>query len=1521
MRRFVLTWDRLTTQQSLKLLPRVTNQEDLDCSASNNPEDNRNRDELRSLPSSSHVSNEPMKGTQTPGDVCKVYFTEDTPAILSKAGSNSNLSVLSIDSAPAPPPHDIHDAHDTSDSSNLSDAGDLLEECIQKGIAKVVKNKGPSSEVSSINPYRDDVYRSLPPYLRSSTETVRMSHEFARTVHESASCSSGSPPPPLPPKVTQLAAPPRPPALDDGRKYESRLPVKAAGNGRERPRAAGTAELGRNDSLSSLSLDSFGSTDREIFEETVQAGLSSVNPRARSCLDDSRLRAHSAEGGVRRDPAAPRASRPRRRRPAARSAHASPRPERSSSLSSLSNESFGSTDREVFERSVRLGMARAPRRRGRSDDRLEARRRRGGAASSGPAPAPGGALARMGAARALLEEVIARGARGARRPTPKNVSPPPAARAPAGGPAPRPRATRGCEGGARGSNECLAQRSANTTLDSEPDQPDRPDDLDRSNESYADVLDGSWSDGDSPRDVGDGGTLTRHSKKNKLEWTDIKCTDVKPLEELPATIEDMSKRSTDTWNDNTCPDDVTFPTISGSVHMVSSIRSEVADHNLTLPDLLEKSEAPTMSFSRPDLTNKLEVDRDIPQSPLVMMMDSKLEAERLMLDSVPEPSFTSLVDDGEQKFDSIISAAIEKEAARLAAQLKSSSYGMEASVTSLTSLDLDNVKPPSNLGSLLSLSASGHWDETSQVSKKSQKSRKKSLPVALMVKRALSNSMNQGSSEHLDSNPVSFLDNVKPPSEMDNIDMESSMISVSSIVSEVAEVKERVPIVFDFKQPVQDFPLCSTFTNVFHDLDKVNPPSLFDEIAESTIEVEPTTAQQVYDDCTSTLNVVTDIPSGSENCTPIPSDISSVESTPKRQRDPKYLTPKEKRHVSKDRYQTYTITDTVAESDVVLEVEEEFVTWTKSESDRSDEYVTATSEVKSRRKLSAKQRRLEDRARYQTQTVDIHTILPPEPQQKVVDPHLESLKQRLAAKKTMKQKRLEDAERFRTRTLSEDIPPSPTFVTKDANFENVETTTGYDSLSSNELNHQQISDDRQDDDVFSRETDSGHNEDDFELNSTQMQTYTKSFRNYLPVIESPAAVDMCVVYNLKNIEMTASYKRTVQMQCDKNQNPSSSDFASYEGDSNSEDKAQSESDPETPRPKPKIIKPARRDESLDSNESLDKENDTPKAIRGRKKALYVSPYRRNASAAPKKAAATPTKPIPKSAPPKPTNPVKAHTSAKTPKPSVPKASSANTSPKKSLPKSPTKLQQKPICIPPVATKPLPLERQGTFTKEESSVPAKDLPVPVPDKKTTTPRSTKGPTPNKNNTSPSRLPQFNRTRPPPAKANQPKPSTSRVTKKPEPMMKNSPSNHSLQSNESGKTITIASRSSRQGSTSSVNSIQSSKTNSKDIESKIASLWKKVEQAKKLPAKAEKKVWIEADKTEPPKLIRSSTFEGQPKAQVSSAPKQKSAIGIRVSQIPSLRPKSTPSKAAGPVNSAKKTNTRIFTRKPAGGQITS
>ncbi|CAH2085881.1 unnamed protein product [Euphydryas editha] len=1529
------------------------------------------------------------------------------------------------DSKPTNSVSDIDQGAGTHSSDSDASDRDLLNECIQKGIAQVVKKKGPPSEVSSVNhyPLRDDVYRSLPPYLRSSTETVMMSHDFGRTVRD---CPRRSPPP-LPPKERRPPAPPpappRPPPPEDGvtgRRHESRQLEKTQ---RDKPKLPATQNLARNDSLSSLSLDSFGSTDREIFEETVKAGLSSVNPRALYALESDKVKAHSVErkpesikhsrhhksldrsdkishrGTKVRDPEFEKnlasgaynvkspikvkkldqdfaninitrwpysyhgessANHNSRFRGNSRFYDDGPpslpariddqrRLDRSNSLSSLSNDSFGSTDKEVFERSVRMGMSKPqPKKREesklrvRSDDRLEVReshRRR----RKDTKPHQGALDKMVGEEyskdRAILEEVIARGAgeikgetKGGEASQSKNVPAPSAVLAAADARAGTARGSTGSDDSAidtidvtidnvditidtadpldrsnelptvdsgnttldsdcndmEHSNECLAPKSGNTTVESERDE------LNRSNESYADVLDvldTTWSDDERPRGPdGDAGTLTRRSR--------------------PRPPDDTSRRSADTWNENTCPDDVSFPTVSGSVPLDSSLRSE-------LPDLLEKSDIPIL-FSRPDLTDKLDGD-------LGAGDDGKPD-DKILIENIPEPSFTSLVDDGEAKFDSIISSAIEQEAARLAAQLKNSQYALENSMTSLTSIDLDNVKPPSNLGSLLSLSASGHFDDTSaQISKKSQKSRKKSLPVALMVKRALSNSAHQGSSEHLDSIPLSFLDNVKPPSEMEHLDMDGSMISVSSIVSEVAETRDnKTPIVFDFKQPVQDFPLCTTFTHVFHDLDKVNPPSLFDEIAESTLEVEPTTAQEVYDDCVSnTLNVITDLPSGSENCTPLPSDISSVESTPKRQRDSKYLTPKEKRNAAKYRYQTYTITDTVSENDLVLKVEsEEFVTWTKSESDRSDDYVTATSEPKSKKRVSAKQRRQEDRARYQTQTVDIHNILsssqetPQSTDQP--NPQIESLKQRLAAKKSIKQRRIEDAERFRTRTLSEDIPPSPTFVTKDANFENVETTTGYDSLSSTELNHQQLLDDRQSDDVF-RDADSGHNEDDFELNSTQLKTYTQSFRNYLPVIESPAAVDMCVVNNLKNIEMTASYRRTLQN--DKNQNPSSSDFASYEGDSNS---VHSESDSETPstRPKPKIIKPERRDGSLDSNDSGEKDHEAPKAVRGRKKAMYVSPYRRNAPS-PKKTVTPPVKTSPKITltAKAPASAVKAQTSAKTSIRPSPVAKPSTTSPKKSiLNKSPSKIAQKPITIPPVASKPLPLVRQGTFTKEESSVPAKDL--PVPDKKATGSHAGTAASPTKQiaNTSPSRLPQFNRARSSATKTTkqQPKQSTS-AKRSSEPIMKNSPSNHSLQSNDSGKTIVLA-RGSRQGSTSSVNSVTSTKT--KDVESRIANLWKKVEQTKKLPAKSDKKVWIESDKTETPKLIRSSTFEGQPKQnQVSTATKQKSAIGIRVSQIPSLRPKSTPSKTTSQTNVNKKpTATRSFLRK-GGGQITS
>lgn len=69
------------------------------------------------------------------GDTVRTYCTEDTPAILSHAGSNSDLSAISI-------PHDASVKKDylSDDSSNLSgDNDNILAECIQSAMPKPKK--------------------------------------------------------------------------------------------------------------------------------------------------------------------------------------------------------------------------------------------------------------------------------------------------------------------------------------------------------------------------------------------------------------------------------------------------------------------------------------------------------------------------------------------------------------------------------------------------------------------------------------------------------------------------------------------------------------------------------------------------------------------------------------------------------------------------------------------------------------------------------------------------------------------------------------------------------------------------------------------------------------------------------------------------------------------------------------------------------------------------------------------------------------------------------------------------------------------------------------------------------------------------------------------------------------------------------------------------------------------------------------------------------------------------------------
>lgn len=1066
--------------------------------------------------------------------------------------------------------------------------------------------------------------------------------------------------------------------------------------------------------------------------------------------------------------------------------------------------------------------------------------------------------------------------------------------------------------------------------------------------------------------------------------------------------------STDTWNENTCPNDISFPTISGSVPMLASFKSDLGDEITcgALPDLLEESVVISDGPSRPDLTNQLNneyidlspTNENSTNQAFEFINGTQNHIEVPIHKSSPLTMLTN-----ESKFSTMTnSVTIEHEAQMLSRAIRESSYDyscLTESGHSLHSLDLDNVKPPSHMGSLLSLthSMSGNWDDnlerdrlhTSLTKRNINKiHRKKSLPVGLMIKRALGYShSNQGSSENLDC-AVSNLENIKPPSEMDDIfDMENSMISVASIVSEVADTgdDDSSTIIFDFKQPINGMHLMGHIPPHL-DIENINPPSLFDELTESTLENDDDDDENCL---THTLAYCPDIPSGSESGTPIASDFgSSAESTPKKTKsgNKKYLTPKQKRQLARDRYKTYTIAAEMA----IKEAEEETrkkvpETHTFLESHTPAESSPTPTSAESRDKRSRsnpKQRRQEDRARYQTQTVNISSLTGQStntplqtdntPKSTVKDPEIEELKRRLEAKKSMKQKRLDNADRYRTRTLDETVAaalessslessdtsrrssiPKPTCFSPQLNGSDYSQAQLTVEASDFVYHHQPTGEESLILDLDCETISLVSIEDDSELNSLRMKTFTKSFRNYLPVIESPTAVDKCIEKNLKNMKQSANQispfhyvhksKDVSELQacngdlnsieCDQNSGTESADQNQY-----------SDTEVEVPqvKGKPKICKPE-RDQSVDSNESVEIEESTPKTIRGRRKALYVSPYKRNSSVPRKSPARTTltgkstkgfiTSKVTNGVTSKVQGSVKAPSSilAKVSHMSVKSTVSAiNRSNTMAKNKGVTPPKNKSTIVTKEAISPkAPLVRQGTFTKEEGSLPSPSSAASVTPEKKVTPNSklTKPVTILKAvvNTSPSRLPQppVKATFKPPLKktmSNDPtvaKPANGRTSSnlvpKTSPILKSSSSNQSLQSNDSGKTITLTSKTVKSSSSSSsVNStvaVPLTKPHTKDVTSKIANLWKKIEQSKKTSTKPDTRVWItngsssstsqDTEESEPVvtpcvvptkgKLIRSSTFEGSPKAESSIPPpaKQKSSIAIRVSPSPNLK----------------------------------
>ncbi|KAG5892093.1 hypothetical protein JTB14_011993 [Gonioctena quinquepunctata] len=953
-----------------------------------------------------------------------------------------------------------------------------------------------------------------------------------------------------------------------------------------------------------------------------------------------------------------------------------------------------------------------------------------------------------------------------------------------------------------------------------------------------------------------------------------------------------SSTGNNTWNDDTSPNDVTFPSISGSAPNVITFSNE---------------EEPLNDWNEV-------VETDVP-------------------DGVNEPSADFMSINTSTMTDSTLIAI---EASKMVTAFKNEAE-MSLSITSAASLELDHVQPPSQMNSL-----SNSFIGLEKIVPRSPKlmARKKSLPAGLMVRRALSNSLQHGSSlESLENNSLSNLDQVNPPFDLLN-DLEGSMRSVASLPSEMDRKADFVingilnkesqnfqhPI-FNVKQP-------------FSELENINPPSLFNEITDfcNSLADVPTEALRsetdIFEDCYTHLadSTAQDITlmeddlsqfADAKSDTPLQSDLSSTETTtPKKSKSlTKSMTTKQRRNLARDRYKTYTVAaEMVMREEAKLresgDTMEEFgstqgFTVSQSVGDMANESPTCSIEGA---KLTPREKRQMNRSRFETQVVDeaITKIL----HQPVIEPPVDTNSQssnsnsctsspapspartKLSIRRNFMQKRLENKDRFRTQTLSESSfspelssgsPPLSNGGTEMELHLQKEANRVLKTIRDTKTMYE---------DLIDCETLSlVSNDDESELNSggsVNYRTYHKSWgfkKNNIPDIgNEPESIP----------------------------------------DQNLQDEDSEDQNKPHINGKPKIVKPGEgRAEESHVEEEV-------KGIRGRRKPLY-SKSNINNKIAPKsiKPVKTMTSNLVKNV----TSTIKNGTDLKSvvskqnknfssrpalvqakvagggyrsrPNSISPKTSPARVPANKSSPKHVSKIG-KPGT--PAKGAPPVLERQGTFTKDD----------PSPSTATTTPAS---PKPSSRIPAPSatRIPTFAskiaRTIAPPASkipsnnANKPpmprngfiksassdranknmrvyNRSTSADSREPVSRIQASLSVQSLKGegkvqNGALKKSSIPSLAPRSSSNTSLNSNGSSGAK-KQVTSKIASLWKKIEDSKKQPPKKDTRVWIQADPEPepPPRLIRSNTFDNKDAIVLRNQPSEEDCTTKRISRLGSF-----------------------------------
>ncbi|XP_058983931.1 LOW QUALITY PROTEIN: adenomatous polyposis coli homolog [Musca domestica] len=411
--------------------------------------------------------------------------------------------------------------------------------------------------------------------------------------------------------------------------------------------------------------------------------------------------------------------------------------------------------------------------------------------------------------------------------------------------------------------------------------------------------------------------------------------------------------SNDTWDEDTCPNDVSFPSVSISAPKVISITYDEDDEDqATTADYKELNDfaenTPNIDeLPPPDLSldfdnigvnqaNGNGYNYDSQPSSMDCYTDKTLVNENV------SSTKTDNGDDGKKdrkdnpesemensscglnfKLGGIVQTAaaapslcfnvnamtnstfIAQEARKLANNLQAPDTDGEEELTfSINSLDLDNIRPPSGMDSL---NISGYYQDSHtqpnslqnspQMYFKSPKFPRKTLPAGLVARRALGQMPPHlsGSAESVNSSCNLLLDNIKPPSLMD--ELLDSMISVSSIQSEIAD----------------DCASMATTVTVSNYETANGGVTLGCEDGDTITLRSYSEDQLPRDDEQHTYNDGT--------ITPLPSDydFSSAESTPKKSYSAspsmglRNLTPKQKRQVVKDRYRTYTIDGEMSE--------------------------------------------------------------------------------------------------------------------------------------------------------------------------------------------------------------------------------------------------------------------------------------------------------------------------------------------------------------------------------------------------------------------------------------------------------------------------------------------------------------------------------------------------------------------------------------------------------------------------------